>query len=142
MSRKRHLGHRLFDVVTFDGRSDWWDGRTGIQDRVAAVFYLLASIGPLAWFTVAERCGDTWLQHSGALRLLALAYGSAVALAPHLWLWAESSAFFDWSHQKYPDESERKEARDRFKIHADGVKAVWTGTIALYAGFLLKFAVS
>jgi hypothetical protein len=140
MSSKRRLGHALFDVTTIDGRSDWWDGRTRYQDWVAAALYLLASIGPLAWFALLG-ISNEWFTNKGPCRLLILAYGVVVSLAPHLWLWAESSAFFDWSCQKYHEDSERKEARDRFKIHADGVKAVWCGVIALYVGVLAKFTV-
>lgn len=134
------FGHTLFDITTLNGRDDWWDGRTGCQDRVAAALYLFASIGPLAWFALFGIDGE-WFNQQGGCRLLVLTYGALVSLAPHLWLWAESSAFFDWSARKYKNDSDRKEARDHFKVHADGVKAVWAGVIALYAGVLLKFVV-
>jgi hypothetical protein len=54
-------------------------------------------------------------------------------------LWLEASAFLDWSAKKYKCETERKEERERFKIHADSAKAVWAGVVTLYAGALLKF---
>ena len=35
-------------------------------------------------------------------------------------------------------ETKLKEERERFKLHADGAKAVWAATIALYVAVLLK----
>lgn len=139
MSAKRRLGDLLFDTTKIDGREDWWDGWTGIKDQIAAALYVFASLGPLIFFAL---CGVNvdWFKSQGVPRLLVLVYGASLSLAPHLWLWAESSAFFNWSKERYKnDEAAKKEARDLFKVHADGVKAVWAGIIALYVGVLLKF---
>jgi len=66
-----------------------------------------------------------------------------VSVGPHVWLWLESSAFFAWSARKYERDPDRlKEQRERFKLNADGAKAIWAAVIALYAGVLLKFGCS
>jgi hypothetical protein len=62
-----------------------------------------------------------------------------VSVALHVWLWRESSAFFEWSAKKYKSETSLREQRERFKLQADGAKALWASVIALYAAALLKF---
>ncbi|HSS79317.1 MAG TPA: hypothetical protein VLV54_21530 [Thermoanaerobaculia bacterium] len=137
--KKRHpLGRILFDLNTVDSRKDWWDGSTGRKDLWASVIYLVLSLGPLLWFAYFDICRD-WFSKPGLPRLLILAYGTFLSLAPHIWLWLEASAFLDWSTMKYTDELERNEERERFKINADSARAVWAGVVALYAGVLLKF---
>jgi hypothetical protein len=126
----------LFDTVTVEGRDTWWDGVTGTRDQIAATVYVCAAVLPL--LVGAQIDVKSLLASKGSGRMFLVVYGLAIAIAPHLWLWMEASAFFDWSATKYKDPAALKEARDKFKMHADGVKAVWTGLIAVYAGVLLR----
>jgi len=133
----------LFDTTDV-ARSDWWTGRTGTADVLAAIAYLFGSILPLLWFAyVVERSKCAWLTEPGLRRVAVFAYGALVALAPHIWLWLEASAFFEWSAAKYiGEEAVRREQRERFKLNVDGAKALWAAIIALYAAVLLKFSCS
>jgi len=131
----------LFDVDDTN-RRDWWIGRTGKADYLASLVYLLGVILPLVWF-VADQKVCPALTKGGSRRVAVLAYGAIVSVGPHVWLWLESSAFFAWSARKYERDPDRlKEQRERFKLNADGAKAIWAAVIALYAGVLLKFGCS
>ncbi len=120
-------------------REDWWTGRTGYTDGLASTLYLLASFLPLILFAFCGLPSRKWLETPGATRLAVLAYGALVSVLPHVWLWVEASAFFDWSAARYRDPVDRTRERERFKLHADAAKTLWTSVIALYAAALLKF---
>jgi hypothetical protein len=136
---REHIFQRrwLFDTNDIT-REDWWTGRTGWADGLAVVLYLAASLLPLLWFA---GCGvpSDWFIKPGPMRVVVLVYGGLVSVAPHIWLWRESSAFFEWSAKRYKNEKDLKEQRERFKLQADGAKALWASVIALYAAALLKF---
>ena len=139
----------LFDVSDTT-RDSWWNGRTQYVDVGATLVYLVFCLAPLFAFAVCD-FGRTWLAAPGWTRGVVVLYGAVISLAPSLWLWIESAAFFDWSAAKYAyppgavdaviktKDARLKEARERFKVHTDGTKAIWAGVIALYAGALLKF---
>ncbi len=135
----------LFDMGNRH-RPHWWSGRTGRVDNLAAGIYLVCSLGPLLWFAGNVKSGSgvcPWLTNPTWTRVGVVAYGALVSVAPHVWLWLEASAFFAWSAERYADHpDELKEQRERFKLNADGAKAIWVAIIALYAAVLLKLGCS
>ena len=120
-------------------REDWWNGRTGRTARWAWALYLLATLLPLILFAVCGLPFEKWHDASIATRLFLLIYGGLVSTMPHVYMWVEAAAFFDWSAVRYPDSLEHTRECQRFKMHSDGAKALWASIMVLYAAVLLKF---
>lgn len=92
---KRRIFQRrwLFDTNDL-AREDWWTGRTGWADNLAGILYLMASLVPLLCFAGCS-VPPKWFSEPGPMRVTVLFYGGLVSVAPHVWLWRESSAFFE-----------------------------------------------
>ena len=85
-------------------------------------------------------------------RWILLALAAFATIVPQLWIWLESDAFFTWHSAKFVppgcvdtgtpacryDSAAAKFSRDKFKMHVDNAKAVWTAVIGLFAAIFLK----
>jgi len=125
------IQHALFDILDTE-RRDWWSGKARVLNLLATTTFCLACFY-YAVFFLMYNIFEIDLKNDIALRANLLAMGTFLTVLPHIWIWLESIAFFEWSKAKYtrnPDEL--KEERDKFKQHLDFSKAIWL----IFSGFL------
>lgn len=125
------IQHALFDILDTD-RRDWWSGKARIVNLLSSTTFYLICFFYIVFFLMHTTFGVD-LKNDNDLRAKLLALGTFLTVFPHVWIWLEAIAFFDWSKTKYITNSdELKEERDKFKQHLDFSKAIWL----IFSGFL------